>query len=143
MGAFALACNVMQVITFSLKAVQVCREISLTGSTSTNQHIKESSEQIADAAEGVHELLHPLQSTSTPLTKAQTELQNTANQCIQTAHALQKKLKPIQKGESGRRRAILRATLKSLFGEKDIQEIESRLREYENRLQTRILVNMK
>ncbi|KAL9620498.1 MAG: hypothetical protein Q9160_004967 [Pyrenula sp. 1 TL-2023] len=141
-SALELASSVMKVIQFSLTAVRAYGEISKTGSTSSNQLTSESSEQIARSAGEVHERLCQLKVTSTSFTSAETDLQNLANQCIKTANTLQAKLSPVQKEGSGRTRAILKATCQFIFGDSEREDLEKRLRTYEDSLRTRILVNL-
>ena len=97
LSAFGLACNVLQAIDFGLKAIKTFKELSTTGNTSANQDIIERSQGIEKASKGIRNILHQYHATPKPLTATETALQDIADRCIQSAEALQKKLKPLDK----------------------------------------------
>lgn len=143
LSAFGLACNVTQMISFSLEAIKTFKEISNTGSTAANEAMAKSSGQIEGAGKGIQDWLRQYQVTSKPLTTTETALQDVAAQCVQTAAILRDKLRPLETSKRGRKRAIFKTGIRTLFKGNELEKLESQLHGYEQTLQTRILIHLK
>ena len=140
--ALGLACNIMQAIDYSRKAIRGYKEITKNGSTSANKDIYDRSGQIKKSSEGILVWLGQHQSSSKPLTVAESELQDVANQCVKIADTLRKKLAPLEKYKQGSKRAVWKMSLKMIL-DNDMNDMELQLSNYESVLQTKILTHLK
>ncbi|KAL8684257.1 MAG: hypothetical protein Q9224_006484, partial [Gallowayella concinna] len=136
LAALSLACNVVQLVDFGLTIARDCRQIYKTGETIKQQDFVSQTKNLSAISGSLKDAIPTLQ----PLTKADTELYNIANECQDLAMDLQKELEEISKGPSGSLRASFTKTIRSRWRTGRIEKIMTRLLEYRELLETRILV---
>lgn len=137
LAAFGLACNVMQVIDFSLKAVSVCRQIKKHGTTSERKRLSEEMDRICDAADRTkNAFLTPGITDPNEI-----KLQQEAEKCIDLTNQLQAKLQPLLDTKSLWR--VLRKVGKEFKEKDEIASLGSEIERCQRLLQTEILINMK
>ena len=76
-AAFALACNVVQVVDFSLKIVSKYKEIYNEGTTLGHQDLDYKAKHLAEMSEKLNESILNIRTTK-PLTKDNSDLQDLA-----------------------------------------------------------------
>lgn len=136
---FSVACNVVQVIDFSLKIVSQCKEIVEKGSTTKLTDYNTISSQIQDS---LHELDKSLGAAPQPITKTDAKLLTIARKCSQTAQDVQTRLKEIH-FKQNRLRSKLDIFRKMFINSRSLEDLHDKLREYEKLLNTQILVQLR
>ncbi len=140
--AFALACNVFQVVDFGLKTASKCREIYKEGSTIEHQDLGYTTKHLADITANLSTLIQNA-ATNQPLTKENHELQVLAHKCTECANNLRDELNKLKvPGRQGKRAAVLK-TWKSLWKSDEIKQIKDKLCEYERVLDTGLLSRLR
>jgi hypothetical protein len=86
-AAFALACNVIQVVDFALKAASKCQQIYKEGRTIEQQDLDYTSKHLAEISEKLSDSIGNAP-TNKPLTKDDHELQDLALKCAESARNL-------------------------------------------------------
>ena len=141
-AAFALACNVVQVVDFGLKAASKCREIYREGRSIEHQDLNYTSKHLAEITENLSASILYAR-TNKPLTKEEHELADLAAKCTKTATDLQDELdKLMLSGRQGKRAAVFKA-IKSIRRNDSIKKIKDRLGEHESVLNTRLLSRLR
>lgn len=141
-AAFALACNVVQVVDFGLKTASKCAEIYKDGSSIEHQDLNYTSKHLAEITGNLNaSILHPR--TNKPLTQDEHELAELAARCTKTANDLRDELDKLTlSGRQGKRAAVFKA-IKSIRRNDCIKKIKDRLGEYESVLNTRLLSRLR
>ena len=142
--AFSLACNVIQVVDFSMKVVVKCREIYKDGTSSGHKEIESMAKHLTD-------LFTDLDSASAvpnpgPMPRLyhdDQDLRNLAQQCSETAKELTAELQKLSIQGRPRKRDIVRMTVKVVLKKSAIEDIARRLEQYRRTLDTRILINLR
>jgi hypothetical protein len=136
--AFALACNVVQVVDFGLKTASKGREIYNDGRTNEHQDLDYTSKHLAEISENMSVSIQNAPANK-PLTKDDHELQDLAGECAKSANDLRDELDKLSiPGRHGKRAALVRA-FKSVRKSHAVTRINDWLREYERVLNTRLL----
>ena len=143
LAAFALACNVLQVIDFGKNAVILYKQISKHGTPKDHHLLRETSAQISTAARNVQAGLQGSPSSCGPLNATETQLQDVARHCVETAGILQQELEGLQVGPHGSLRDKIKKFGTIVRKRSSIAEIERCLAKYQSILETSILVHMK
>ena len=140
--AFALACNVIQVVDFGLKTASKYREIYKEGSAIEHQDLEYTTKHLAEITGNLSTSIQNAR-TNKPLTKDDNELQNLAQQCTESADNLRNELDKLKTpGRQGKRAALLK-TWKSVRKSDDIKKIRDKICEYERVLDTRLLSRLR
>ena len=137
--AFSLACGVIQVVDFSLKALTKFKEIHDHGALSEYQDLEEITQHLTNLQT---DLSLPQSSgiTQAPYDRGLVEL---ATRCSATAAQLIAKLHKLRiEGPHKKRQAIVK-TVKAFREKREIQDIQKRLDGYRNSLDSRILINLR
>jgi hypothetical protein len=141
-AAFALACNVIQVVDFALKTASKCQQIYKEGRTTEHQDLDYTTKHLAELSEKLSESLKNAK-TSKPLTKDDQELQDLALKCEESARDLRGELDRLTTPSRRGRRAAVVKVFKSIRRNGDINEIKDRLGAYERVLNTRLLSRLR
>lgn len=140
--AFSLTCGVIQVVDFSFKTLSKYREIYHDGSLSQYKQLEDLTKHLVGVREKL-EIPAANKSIVRPVTSEEQGLVDVAGQCSETADQLVKHLHSFKiEGPRKRRQAILK-TVKLLWEKNRIQDIQKRLDDHRNVLNTQILISLR
>lgn len=136
-SAFALACNVLQIVELSLKAAQKCKEIYRTGSLSEYDEIEKLTTNLRSANTDVESHISKtnLSPTDVRIKKLAIEANDNATALI----VIFSQLKLIGKQNAGR--ALLQA-IKTLSKRKPIEKLVQKLEKQDKALNSVILKDL-
>ncbi|KAK5239321.1 hypothetical protein LTS06_012833, partial [Exophiala xenobiotica] len=100
LAAFSLACNIVQVLDFSLKIFREGKQIADSGSTAKLDEFTLVSKQLEDLCK---DLDKSLQNAPKPISKNDDNLLKVAQDCSRAAHDVQAKLGEIMMNKKGGR----------------------------------------
>jgi hypothetical protein len=131
---FGIACNVMQVISFSIEVTSIAGRIKKDGTAGL-----ELREHAGNLSKTSSELEHYLKCCDLKhLPKNQVELQDVATKCLETSEKIQALMDSIDSTRGGRVvRALKMRSKKSTF-----DSLEQTMRMYQDTMQTHILVHL-
>ncbi|KAK5465109.1 hypothetical protein LTS15_001672 [Exophiala xenobiotica] len=135
LAAFSIACNIVQVLDFSLK---LFREVAQLPSWMNSPWSRSSSKIFART----QDLDKSLQSAPKPISKSDDNLLKVAQGCSRAAHDVQAKLGEIMTNKKGRRGKLDIMLRKMVTSSRSITALYNKLREYERLLNTQILVQL-
>lgn len=134
--AFSLACNVMTVITFALDTAKVCRTIKKSGSSDPN--LKQNTSHRKQIFNDVEQAL---QLSPTQPTDAEKRLRKLATECMGYAEAIQAELDHTS-GQNGGRFATARATIRTVWRKRHIDECTQQLEAAKSTLDSALLAEI-
>ncbi|KAF2873979.1 hypothetical protein BDV95DRAFT_319043 [Massariosphaeria phaeospora] len=140
-AAFALACGVMQTISFGLEITSLCRRLYENKSPAPGADKLRSGLQTA-----AQNLNRSVISTPTPVAqKEERQLQTIAKDLIDIVEELQKELDKAGSGSQPSRRKALGKALKYtlLGGKSKVEELEKCLKNSQNAMETHILIALR
>lgn len=141
-SALSLACNVIEIVDFSITTVERFRELCRDGVSSENHELEdmvaglkglETSLSTVNAATGVSE----------PLFADEKDLQALADGCCKTAVELIAELDTFKVSGQHRKRQAAKMFLRSIRRKSIVEGIHRKLDGYRKVLDTRILVNLR
>ncbi|KAK5224232.1 hypothetical protein LTR47_009843 [Exophiala xenobiotica] len=138
LAAFSLACNIVQVLDFSLKIFREGKQIADSGSTAKLDEFTLVSKQLEDLCK---DLDKSLQNAPKPISKNDDNLLKVAQDCSRAAHDVQAKLGEIMMNKKGGR-SKLDKLRKMVTSSRSVTALYNKLREYEKLLNTQILVQL-
>lgn len=136
---FGVACNVMQTISFAYDIIGVYKNIS--AGSSVSPEIETHGTELARAMGDLQGYLRELQSR--PLSKDDQEIESVASEVLKVAMDLQKELAKYGKNASGSLNVPVLKTVKFMFRTSRIEKLNERLKNYQNIMETRILVKLR
>lgn len=139
--AYSLACNIIQVVDFSIKVASTCRELYKNGTVAENKEM----ELMAGHLDGLRSSLLSssvvqCSSTSQQLHDDEKKLEELATKCSQTATELVAELQSLKVEGPHKRRQAITKTIKGFRGSRKIESIQAKLKQYQEVLNTRILI---
>ena len=139
--AFSLACNVVQVVDFSIDVVSTCRELYSDGSLSKYDHL----EHMTNHLIGLRNALDPSTAQGDPNTGQYQDqaLLDLAEKCSTTAKELLGEVQKLKINGPPSKRKVIRKSAKSLWKKSSIERIQTRLDEYRKILDSRILIGIR
>lgn len=140
LAAFALACNVIQVVDSASKAVSVIYKTYKTGATEENIELENTSKHFLELSKNLSTSLKSTQAQSSN-SPVDSELQGLASECLQTAEKLQQELDYLK--SRGSRLERLRTSFHAFRKEDGITKLEKRLRDQETLLNTGLLLRLR
>lgn len=140
--AFSLVCGVVQVVDFSIKTLSKCKEIYHEGSLSQYQELEDLTKHLVDVREKL-ELPAANKSIGSSVTSEEQGLLEVAGQCSETADQLVEQLHSLKFEAPRKRRQAILKTVKLLWKKHRIQDIQKRLDDHRNVLNTQILINLR
>jgi hypothetical protein len=140
-AAFALACNVIQVVDFASKIFSVIHEIHKTGASEENKVLEETTEQLGDLSRKLSTSLGCTQNQS-QTKSADIKLQAVASEILKIAAELKSELNHLKCTNVGRRES-LRKGWRTFRKKGDIEKLEKRLQNQRSLLDTGLLVHLK
>ncbi|KAK4038639.1 hypothetical protein C8A01DRAFT_17314, partial [Parachaetomium inaequale] len=132
--AFSMACNIMQVISFTGEVISTFQAIR--HGQSPDVSIAVTAKQMPEAFEALSQSLEQAQK---PLNKDDAEMADLAAQCLAAAAALKVELDKIWDSTKGSYRAALTGTVKKMFNQRKIDELEKLLRVLREIMEQRLL----
>ena len=142
MSALGLACNIIQIVDFSLKAVTKFRELYNDGASSENREL----EDITVRLKGLRANLvtvNPTTRQSRPVFVDDRELQALADECCRTADELTAELDTLKVSGPHKKRQVAKKFYRSIRRKSVVEGIQKRLDGYQKVLNTRTLVNLR
>ncbi len=141
-ASLSLACNVIQVIDFAIKATEICNEFYRHGTTVTVEALNETSGHLSQASTELERCLSAAYVRGPP-TSSDAELASLSEKVRDAADGLQKELESLQVAPGSGRRAALGKTIKLKWRSSRVEEFKKRLDDHVKVLDTRILVNLR
>ena len=140
-AAFSLACNVVQVVDFSMDVVSICRELYRDGSLSEYDHL----EHMTNHLIGLRNALEsPMAQGNQNIGQCQDQaLLDLAEECSTTAKELFGELQKLKINGTPNKRQVIRKSAKSLWKKSTVEKIQTRLDEYRKILDSRILIGIR
>ena len=140
-AAFSLACNVIQVVQFSMDVVSTCRELYREGSLSKYDHLEYMTNHLIG-------LRNALDSTTVQGNQNIGQCQDQAlldlsEKCSTTAKELSGELQRLKINGPHNKRQVIRKSAKSLWRKNSIERIQTRLDEYRKILDSHILLGIR
>ena len=140
-AAFSLACNVVQVVNFSMDVVSICRELYRGGSLSKYDHLEDMTNHIIGLRDALDS---PTAQGNQNLGECQDKaLLDLAEKCSTTATELFAELQKLKINDSPRKRQVITKSARSLWNQRSIDKIQIRLDEYRKILDSRILIGIR
>lgn len=140
--AFSLVCGVIQVVDFSIKTLSKCKEVYREGSLSQYQELEDLTKHLVDVREKL-ELPAANKSIERSAASDEQSLLEVADQCSETADRLVEQLHSLKIEAPRKRRQAILKTVKVLWEKHRIQDIQKRLDDHRNVLNTEILINLR
>ena len=131
--AFSLACGVFEIVNFSGEVVKKCRELYRDGSLSENEDV----ERMATHLTRLRTEL------SLPSERGRDELWDLGAKCSETARDLITELQELKATGPHRRRKAFGKTIRTMWKKNAIDDIQRRLDQYRNLLDSRILTDLR
>ncbi|KAM0801883.1 hypothetical protein BDR22DRAFT_790751, partial [Usnea florida] len=141
-SALSLACNIIQIVDFSLKAVSKLRELYHDGASSENRELEDMAVRLK-SLRGKLVTVGPTTGQSRDVYVDDRELQALAHECCKTADELTAELDTLKVSGAHKRRQAVRKLFRSIRRKSVIKEIQVKLDGYQKVLDTRILVNLR
>ena len=136
---FSIACNIAQVLDFSLKIFREGKQIADSGSTARLDEFNLVSKRLEDLCQNLDK---SLQSAPKPVRKDDDDLLKVAQGCSQAAHDVQARLGEITMKKKGPRGKFDRMR-KMVTSSRSVKAVYNKLREYERLLSTQMLVQLR
>jgi hypothetical protein len=131
---FSIACNVMQVISFSLEVSSIVKRIQKDGTA--DSELRDHASNLSKTSNDLESYLKGCDLKHLP--KNQVELEDIAVKCLETSREIQALMDNIDSTRGGRVvKALKMRTKKSTF-----ERLEQAMQKYQDTMQTHILVHI-
>ena len=137
-AALSLACNVTQVVRFSMDVVSKCQELYREGSLSEYDHLEYMTNHLLDLRNA---LVSPTAQGNQPCQDQL--LLDLVEKCAITARELSEELRKLKINGPHNKREVFRKSATSLWKKSSIERIQTRLDEYRKILDSRILLGIR
>ena len=142
LAAFGLACNVMQVIEFSITAARWCKEIYDTSQTASNESLDRNAHRLSETTARLSSSIEAWKGRR-GIEADEEELLTHARGCTGIAKEIQEELAKLRSAGSKSRRGVFKKALQARWNAKKIENLNKRLQERQTALQTMLLTNTK
>lgn len=132
--SLSIACNVMQIISFSLEVTSIVKRIKKDGTTDLG--LRENAENLSASSKGLKKYLKGCDLKHLP--KNQAKLQNIATKCLKTSKDIQSNMDEIDSTRGG----PVMGALKLKWRKGVLERLEQDMRKYQDAMQTTILVHI-
>lgn len=133
LSVFSLVCGVIQIVDFSTKVVQKCRELYRDGALPENEEIETMASHLTDLRTNL----------KLPSLRKCDELVDLAAKCSDTAQELIVEVQNLKINGTHTIRQAISKTIKTMRKKSAIDEIQRRLEKYRKLLDSRILVDLR
>ena len=137
-AALSLACNVTQLVRFSMDVVSKCQELYREGSLSEYDHLEHMTKHLLGLRNALES---PTAQGNRPCQDQ--PLLDLAEKCAITARELSEELLKLKINGPHNKRQIVRKSATSLWKKSSIDRIQTRLDEYRKILDSRILLGIR
>lgn len=138
LSALGIACNIMQVISFSYEAISVTRRVYDKGVVN---------EELVDKAADLEKLTssvgNALKNSKQPSTAAEKEIVQIAKKCREASRELQKTMSEL--GSTSAKGNIVRSagtSIKAMWKQSRIQKLEKNMMQWQQTLDSGILIHL-
>ena len=142
MSALGFACNIIQIVDFSLEAVAKFRELYKDGASSENRDLEDMALRLKSLRVSLV-TVHPITRQSRPVFVDDKEIQALADECCKTADELTAELDTLKISGPNNRRQAVQKFYRSIRRKSVVEGIQRKLDGYQKLLDTRILVNLR
>jgi hypothetical protein len=132
--SLSIACNVMQIISFTHEITSVVKRIREDGSVDTE--LREHADHISESSKGLENYLERINKKQLP--KNQSSLRDIASKCLKTSKELQAKLDKVDNTRGG---SVPRA-LKLYWMKNGLAQLEKAMQNYQDDMQSHILIHL-
>ena len=141
---FSLACNVIQIVDFSIKVASTCRERYKSGTVGEDRELEVMAEHLKGLRSSLPSLSVIQTSSASPqLHDDEKKLEELATSCSQTATELVAVLQSLKVEGPHKRRQAIAKTIKGFRESRKIESIQAKLKQYQEVLNTRILISLR
>jgi hypothetical protein len=130
----SIACNVMQIISFSHEIISIVKRIKKDGTA--DPELREHAANLSKSSDGLEEYLKSCDLKHLP--KNQDDLCEIASRCLETSKKIQSKMDKIDSSRGG----LVWRALKLKWRKGDFEKLEIDMRKYQDTMQTHILVHL-
>jgi hypothetical protein len=130
----SIACNVMQIISFSLEVTAITDRIKKDGTA--DPELREHAGNLSQSSQSLEQYLTKCHIKQLPQNQA--ELRAIATKCLQTSKQIQAKMDKI---DSARDLPLI-GGLKLMWKKSEFEKLEQNMRKYQETMQTHILVHV-
>ncbi|KAF5011642.1 hypothetical protein FDECE_2265 [Fusarium decemcellulare] len=136
LAALGLACNIMQMITFTGESISICRRIYNDGQPDPS--LDDYAQRLLGTSESLRDIISR---SSGNLTSDDQALRSTAEKCIDVAGHLTKEIQSLSvpRSQTGFR-VTLRQGVKAIFHKSRLERLENDLRNIQSAMHTQLLV---
>ena len=143
-SAFSLACNVIQVVDFSIKVASTCRELYKNGTVAEHQETEMMSEHLTGLRSSLlSSSVFSTSCASQQMNEDENKLREVATSCSETAVELVARLQSLKVEGPHKRRQAVTKIVKAFRESRKIESIQAKLKQYQEVLNTRILVSLR
>ena len=136
-AALGLACNVMQVISFSLEVISVAKQVATSGAIEPD--LADRASRLSELSSSLDESLSGL---PTPLAPPQHELKEVAQKCCSASLELRDELNKL--APKGRHKVvrILGSSVKSVMRKNSIKKLEKSMLQWQGILDSGLMIRI-
>lgn len=139
LAAFAVACNVLQVIDSAVTAIGLCKQVYKHGASIDNLDLEQKSNLVAESSKSLLDSQHNL---ATAATRTESQLRDVAAKCLRTADDLQIELAKLKKDSTNGATDTIKKLFKTWSRKGSIEKMEQKMEKYQNILQTSVVTQM-
>lgn len=140
-ATLSLACSVVQLVDFSLKATDTCRELYKAGSTRNHKAIESQATELRKLCASVESTLQQA-SGGTTLSQDSQNLQQCATRCTDAAAELEDAFSKLRINP-GKKRDALGKTIKTIWKADELEKLQQRLKTEQDLLEGQLLLNLR
>lgn len=141
-SALSLACNIIQIVDFSIKAAAKFRELCKDGVSSENHELEDMAARLKGFQANLI-AINPATGESKALFGDERDLQALAEECCKTADDLTAELGTLKTSGPHKKRQAALTFFRSMRRRSVVEGIQRRLDGYRKVLDTRILINLR
>ena len=141
-SALALACNIIEIVDFSLKAVGKFRELYRDGASSEHQELENMTARFKSLRTNFT-IVKQRTRESEKLLVDDKDLHALADECFKTADELTAELNTLKISGQHKRRQVVGKFFRSMRRKSVVDGLQRKLNSYKEQLNTRILVNLR
>ena len=138
-----LAASVIQLVTFSIDAVKICREVYQQGSVSEYSDLDYTTGQLAGLTDSLQQSLQKSRTVSLAYAREERDLIELALKCQDCANKLQKELRKLQTQPRASALQATRQAARAIWKRSSVDKIYKQLQTYQSTLETSLLSRLR
>ena len=139
----SLAASVIQIVTFSIDAAKICRELYQKGSVSEYSNLDYTTNHLASLTRSLQQSLRNSGTQSQALTREEKDLVDLSGKCEDCANKLQRELRELQTQPRASAFEAARQAARAIYKKKRIDKIQKELQAYQSILETSLLSRLR